>query len=83
MGVTDLWRASKPRPLLDNADVIMAVVAGSPKNNHPWWESIHNSALKDLQRIAKTADFSDVGEAKQHHLRFGMTFGEDFTVGFP
>jgi hypothetical protein len=64
--------------MVDRNNMIMTVVAGAPKHNALWWEGITRGATKDLERAYRTLDFSDMkGEA---HLRFGITFGEDYKV---
>jgi hypothetical protein len=69
---------SKPRPLVDRNDMIMTVVAGAPKHNALWWDDVVRGAVKDLEQVHRDSDFSDV--EGQAHLRFGITFGEDYAV---
>jgi hypothetical protein len=70
--------SSKPCPLIDRNNVIMAVVAGAPKYNALWWDGIQREAFRFLVRVFKSANFSELdGEPR---LRFGMTFGEDYVV---
>ncbi|KAJ7817504.1 hypothetical protein B0H14DRAFT_3474595 [Mycena olivaceomarginata] len=65
-------------PLVDHNTLVMAAVAGAPKNSGLWWEGIHRGALKALNRVFRDFDFGELrGDSR---IRFGITFGEEYAA---
>ncbi|KAJ6494170.1 hypothetical protein DFH09DRAFT_1104311 [Mycena vulgaris] len=46
-----------PRPIIDNHDYVMAVIAGAPKGQMAWWAELNTAALQDLRRLAAQRRF--------------------------
>ncbi|KAJ6544606.1 hypothetical protein DFH09DRAFT_1088473 [Mycena vulgaris] len=68
-----------PRPIIDNHDYVMAVIAGAPKDQMAWWAELNTAALQDLRRLARNGDFTHLGEGESH-VRFGIGFGEEYAA---